>query len=154
MKRAKIYLCARVSDDAHIMNDKVIRALSSDFEIFAPHLKEAELKDPKDPLEIYDLDILGMDSADICVTVAPYGKDCSWEMGYFAGAGKPIFMYVPNLRSVPLDEWMVCGGLSVIITDNTEVFEKCQNQFRFLTLFSEFDNIGHVLNRYYKKGGR
>lgn len=154
MKKPKVYLCARVSKDAHEMNNRICELLSPHFDVFAPHQKEAELKEPKVPMEIYQLDIDAMKAADLCVTIAPYGKDCSWEMGHFTGEQKPVFMYVPNMKSVPTSEWMISGSLSVIITDDLTVFEHCQGKFPFLVLYSPLAGVGLSLNNYYQHGGR
>lgn len=154
MIRPKVYLCARVSDDAHVINNKVADMLSPFFDVFVPHQKEAELRQPKDPIEIYKLDVSAMNDADICVAIAPYGKDCSWEMGYVAGQKKPVFMYVPDMESMPLNEWMISGCVSVIITDDDEVFDACQSEFNWLVLYSPIKGLGLSLNRYYQNGGR
>ncbi len=152
--KLKVYLCARVSKDAHEINNRVSELLSPHFDVFVPHQKEAELKHPKVPMEIYQLDVDAMLAAAICVTIAPYGKDCSWEMGHFAGQGKPIFMYVPNLESVPTAEWMISGGTSVIVTDNLDVFEHCQSQFSWLVLYTPMTGLGLTINNYVQHGGR
>lgn len=154
MKKPKVYLCARVSPDAHDINNRIAEFLSPHFNVFVPHQKEAELKEPKVPLEIYNLDLEAMKEAAICVTIAPYGKDCSWEMGHFVGENKPIFMYVPNMESVPTGEWMISGGVSVIITDDLKVFEHCQGKFPWLVLYSPLAGVGLSLNNYYQNGGR
>lgn len=154
MKKPKVYLCARVSEDAHKINQKMIDILSPYFEVFAPHLKEAELKDPKNPLEIYNLDLKAMEDADICIAIAPFGKDCAWEIGHFVGAKKPVFLYVPDKEAAPLNDWMIAGGISAIITDKAEVFHKIQDNFTWVALFGAFDQIGNILSRYYNKGGR
>ena len=154
MGKPTIYICARVKLDAHAMNDRIIELLEPYFDIFAPHKKEAELKQTKDPMEIYKFDIDGMEGAAICVTIAPYGKDCAWEMGYFIGQGKPVFMYVPNLKAMPLDEWMISGGITVIVTDDVAVFKACQQEFKWSVLYSPPEGIGTTLFNYYNNGGR
>ena len=154
MKKPKVYLCARVSKDAHEMNEKIMDSLSPYFDVFAPHKKEAELEQPKDPVKIYNLDLDGMDNAEICMTIAPYGKDCSWEMGYFVGQRKSVFMYVPDIESIPTKEWMISGGVSVIITHNKSVYDDCRGKFDFLVIVSSIEHMGDTLNRYYKNGGR
>lgn len=154
MSKPKVYLCARVSKDAHAINNRIIDCLNPYFEVFAPHKKEVQLKDPINPLDIYNLDMDAMSSADICLTIAPYGKDCSWEMGHFVGQNKPVFMYISDVDSIPSDEWMVGHGVSMIITNNVDVFSKCQSLFTWLVLFSQYPNIGMTINNYYKNGGR
>jgi nucleoside 2-deoxyribosyltransferase len=152
MNKPKVYLCARVSNDAHKTNNEICDLLSPFFQVFAPHKKEAELRSIKDPVEIYNLDIEGMNSADICVTIAPYGKDCSWEMGYFVGRGKPIYMYVPTVDALPDKEWMISEGLTVIITDCEKVARKAaRSDFNYTVLYSRNSLIGAVLTKFYNK---
>lgn len=153
-KRPNIYLCARVSEDAHKINNEIAGLLSPHFNVFVPHQKEAELKQPKDPVEIYNLDIDAMKNADLCFTIAPFGKDCSWEMGHFIGEKKPIFMYVPDMESLPIGEWMISGGITVIISDNVKVIEEAQHHFNWSTIYAPLKHLGSVVHKYYQNGGR
>jgi len=43
-----------------------------------------------------------IDMADMLLCQPPIGNDCSWELGYAAGLGKPIYVLGP----LPVDDWM------------------------------------------------
>jgi hypothetical protein len=45
---------------------------------------------------------LAIDTAEMLICQPPIGNDCSWELGYAAGLGKPIYV----LGSLPADDWM------------------------------------------------
>jgi hypothetical protein len=43
-----------------------------------------------------------IDAASCVICQPPIGNDCSWELGYAAGIGKPIYV----IGSLPGDDWM------------------------------------------------
>lgn len=45
----------------------------------------------------FNRDFTAMKNADCCVYVMPCGVSASIEMGWFAGQGKPVIVYVPEL---------------------------------------------------------
>ena len=51
-----------------------------------------------------------------------YGRDSSWECGWFEGHGKPMFgLLMSNLRF--LQDWMIKGGLAGVITTDPDALQ-------------------------------
>lgn len=94
-KQPYVYLCSRVSPNARPLNDRVARSLRrAGFKVFVPHAEEVNnlpLGVQLDPQQVFDLDFTGMRQADLCVVVGRTGKDCAWEIGWFAGRGVPTY---------------------------------------------------------------
>lgn len=95
MKR-KIYLCSRVSQDAHVINNTVADALKdAGYDVYVPHLQPFNSNANSSDSEIYAQDMAAMKEADMCVAVGRLGVDCAFECGYFQGSGVPIYWYKP-----------------------------------------------------------
>lgn len=93
----KIYLCSRVAADARPLNNQVAQSLrASGFEVYVPH--DQKPNNPEDGRfnkdEIWRHDFAAMNDADLCVVVGRFGKDCSFEIGWFYSQRVPIF-FVP-----------------------------------------------------------
>lgn len=43
-------------------------------------------------------DFKGMQEADLCLLILPCGKSAHLEAGYVRGAGKPLYIYMPDLE--------------------------------------------------------
>ena len=98
MKR-RLYLCSRVSKEAHILNDTAASALrEAGLEVFAPH--EAPYNQEVSPetldQDVYELDMREMLRSDACVVVGRIGLDCATEVGWFQGRNVPTFWWVPK----------------------------------------------------------
>lgn len=99
----RIYLCSRVAYDARPFNDTIAAALrSSGHEVYVPHeqapnnLSEADIADGRyDKDTIFRMDHSAMRQADMCVVAGRVGRDCAWELGWFAAQGVPI-VHVPG----------------------------------------------------------
>jgi nucleoside 2-deoxyribosyltransferase len=50
----------------------------------------------------YNRDMKALRECDMCVYVMPCGVSASIEMGWAAGAGKPVVVYIPELREPDL----------------------------------------------------
>lgn len=126
-KKIKVYLSARISKDAHEWNNTVASALDDRFIVFKPH--EVDIKNvSKDELDkcIYLTDLKAIIDSDIGLLLPPYGRDCAWETGCYRGFNKPIFVYIENETNW-LNDWMVKGGISAIITSNSHTYEILMN---------------------------
>lgn len=86
-----------MAEDARPINNKVAKSLRKYFEVYVPH--EQDENNPMDGVfdgdAIFKIDFAAMRRADLCVVVGKFGKDCSWEIGWFAGQEIPIY-FVPN----------------------------------------------------------
>ena len=132
MKKPYVYLCSRVAKEAQERNEDIADLLKEHFDVFVPHLKEVELTGTKDPVQVYCLDMVAMERADLCVVVAPFGKDCACEIGWFQGQGKPVILITPNDDNyTPDTEWMVAGGLHSVIVNSDRHKTKLRKSTKF-----------------------
>ncbi len=75
------------------------------------------------PLNVYTKCIEMMEQSDGCfVILDTYGRDSSWEMGWFKGRNKPIIGFVEK-NTMFLQDWMVKGGLDAIITSSEMIYK-------------------------------
>lgn len=122
--KPKLYVSARISPDAHIRNEEIANELSTYFEVFLPHQHQACAGDHSyiGP-EVYFLDITAMQRSELAVLLPPYGRDCSFEIGWYVGKGKPVFAIVDS-QTDWLRDCMVKGGLTAVYTKNRETFNR------------------------------
>lgn len=91
--KPKVYLSARVSPEYRKANKLIADALSPYFEVFLPHEHNIEAIDPSSvPVKVFESNIGAMERADLCVIIPPFGRDCSWECGWFSGQRKPVYI--------------------------------------------------------------
>lgn len=86
-------------------------------ELFIPHLDFAEIERCS-----YEADKAAIDWCDFLFLAAPYGRDCSWEVGYAAGKEKYIVAYL-NDESFKNDTMVMCSA-HLIVTDLKHVFDQ------------------------------
>lgn len=133
-----LYLSARISPDAHAYNDKVASLLEGYFDVFKPHAFQASESDHTQiGISVYNQDIGAMEMSDLAVILPPYGRDCSWEIGWYKGRNIPAFMYVETDDSF-LRDMMLKGGLNGVFTPNEAMYKRLmkdpilRNKVRFL----------------------
>lgn len=111
LKSARVYLCSRTKEQYHAQNEVIAKALeAAAIEVFVPH--RLDLVDPKHKFDPFPRDYLEMQQASHCVAVGPFGADCSSEIGWFAGNGKPIlgiFKTREDIQAFEKDQPMVYG---------------------------------------------
>ena len=97
MTKIRLYLIARISEDAHLWTDKICNELDDTFEVFAPkdHNPWAYSHETLSK-NVYDVDLEAIDNSHIGLMLPEYGNDCAWEAGYYAGTGKPAVIFVNN----------------------------------------------------------
>ncbi len=122
-EKLKIYLSARISQDAHKWNDTICDSLDSRIEIFKPHENNPYSLDHKQfEMAVYEKDLEAMKESDMGLLLAPYGRDCAWEIGWYSNSEKPVVAYVEN-ETDWLRDWMLKGGLSKVITSNSDTYK-------------------------------
>lgn len=91
----RIYLCSRVAEDARPDNERVAQALeAAGFDVYVPHRQKPNNPEPGetwDHNKIFLMDLNAMKQSDACVVVGRFGKDCSWELGWFFAKNIPVF---------------------------------------------------------------
>jgi nucleoside 2-deoxyribosyltransferase len=116
MKKIKIYLSARISADAHKWNNSVCDSLDDRIEIFKPQeLIPYNLDHREFPKQVFETDLKAMQESDVGLLLPPYGRDCAWEVGWYANSEKPLVVYTEN-DTEWLRDWMVKGGINQVIT--------------------------------------
>lgn len=119
----QIYLCSRLTQAAKQWNDEVSKELNSEFSLFRPQdIDLSNVVEDHQDQAAYQADIQGMTQSHLLLVLPPYGRDCSWEIGWFCGKERPAIAYVETE-----DDWirdvMVKGGLTAIITNNSKLFK-------------------------------
>ena len=116
------------------MNDAVAKSLrAAGFEVYVPHEQAPNNLTAEDIAEgrydketIFRLDFAAMQQSDACVVVGRTGRDCAWELGWFAKAEVPVFfvpagdltwntcpMLIPTFNSFPHIESPEAAGFMV-----------------------------------------
>ncbi len=127
MNKTKMYLSARISRDAHAWNNKICDLLSEHFDVFKPQDHNPyELDHRSFQKEVYQLDLNAMIASEIGILLTPYGRDCAWEVGWYARSEKPIVLYAENDVSWTRD-WMIKGGVDAVIVSEDSMFDLLKN---------------------------
>ena len=82
--------------------------LDARFEVFKPQSLNPHNKDHRE-LErfVFQACIGAMTKSDLGLFLAPYGKDCSWEVGWYSCSNKTIIGYFDNSL-----EWLIKNFLN------------------------------------------
>ncbi len=124
MRRLKVYLIARVSVDAHEHNNRICSYLDERIDIFKPQsIIPMGLKHEEFQRTVFQACMDRIRRSDVGLLVAPYGNDCSWEVGYYSNSNKLIVAYVED-DILFLKDWMIKGGLDFVITSSKLSSEK------------------------------
>ncbi|MGL1958982.1 MAG: nucleoside 2-deoxyribosyltransferase [Colwellia sp.] len=122
-KKIKIYLSARIDPEVHDWNNYVCGVLNEPLDVFLPQdhnpYNSSHLTFEKG---VFDIDLKAMIESDFGLLLPPYGRDCAWEVGWYANSNKPLIVYVHDQREW-LRDWMIKGGLDYVFTTSPENFE-------------------------------
>jgi hypothetical protein len=120
--KIKIYVIARISEDAHLWTNKICGQLDDSFEIFKPKDHNPWNKRHETfAKSVFDVDLIAIKNSHIGLMLPEYGKDCSWEAGWYANSKKPVVVFV-DAQMEWLRDWMVKGGLNYVITNNSSTY--------------------------------
>ena len=122
--KIRVYLCARISRDAHAWNEHVCKHLSDPLSVFMPQ-KHNPWNVPHEefPRDVFETDLTAMKEADMCLMLPPYGRDCAWEAGWLSNSDKPVIIFVDDQLEW-LRDWMIKGGADFIFTTNRETLKR------------------------------
>ena len=125
--KPKVYLSARISTDAHANNNKVAAMIADYFDVFKPHEHQV-CTGPHEEIGIgvYNMDMTAMENADFTLLVPPYGRDCAFEIGWFKGQGKPIFVYAGE-HIEWLRDAMLKGAVTSVFTYLPNIHARLRN---------------------------
>jgi nucleoside 2-deoxyribosyltransferase len=122
MPKKKMYLSARISEDAHAWNNEICDHLAEHFEVFKPQEHNPYNLDHRlFEKEVFRLDLEAMIASDIGILLTPYGRDCAWEVGWYARSQKPLVLFAHDDVSWTRD-WMIKGGLDAIFVVQEELY--------------------------------
>ena len=150
-KEIKVYFAARLSQPEYRENNLLMyqKMFNNNYNVFLPQ----DIIIPKLEYSMvqtfsYLIDKAAIDLSDIVFLLSPYGKDCSWEIGYARGKNKFIVAFLVDTESVK--DTMVMGALNLIITDNPEIMNFLTNDYRtknkciLIKEGDDFDVIKHI----------
>lgn len=119
----KVYLIARVSEDAQLWNNKICSEIKHPIEVFMPQTFIPLDKKHEDfPKAIFDTCLKAMKESHLGLLLPEYGSDCSFEVGWYSNSEKPVLCFVDHQKEW-LKDWMIKGGLDYVATTNKETFE-------------------------------
>lgn len=122
--KLKVYLSARISEDAHSWNNTVCDSLDDRFEVFKPQDHNPYNMDHRQfPKSVYEIDLKAMQESDIGLLLSPYGRDCAWEVGWYARSDKPLVLYVEDDTSWDRD-WMIKGGIDMVAICSPDLYDQ------------------------------
>jgi nucleoside 2-deoxyribosyltransferase len=122
--KIKVYLSARIAEDAHQWNNCVCNSLDERFEVFKPQEHNPYNMDHRRlPKSVYEMDLKAMQESDIGLLLSPYGRDCAWEVGWYSRSNKPIVLYVEK-DTTWLRDWMVKGGVDLVIVAGQALYDR------------------------------
>ncbi len=123
MNKVKMYLSARISEDAHAWNNEICDLLAPHFDVFKPQDHNPYNLDHRQfEREVYQLDLDAMIASEIGILLTPYGRDCAWEVGWYSRSDKPIVLYVEDDLSWTRD-WMIKGGVDAVFVSQDAIYE-------------------------------
>lgn len=127
MIKIKVYLSARISKEAHEWNNHVCSSLKAPISVFMPQKHNPwNTSHESFPREVYEMDLAAMKESHIGLLLAAYGRDCAWEVGWYANSKKPLVVFIDDQLEW-LRDWMIKGGLDYIITNNKDTLRKLWN---------------------------
>lgn len=118
MKKIKVYFSGSVVNALHI--EQIVKLFPNDkFEFYLPHtFTKPNVPHSKYSKNIFDKCLNFMEKSDIgIINLDCFGKDSSWECGWYHAHNKPLIGYVSSSLSF-LKDWMIKGGLDGVLVDN------------------------------------
>lgn len=122
-----VYISSPVSFYQREWNNKITKLLrSNNFKILLPQ----EITSPytnhnKFEIYVYNKCVDWIMQSDLGLLLLPYGRDCAWEVGYYKGIGKPLFVLVDKItkeNKERLRDWMVKGSVDELIFLNKQSY--------------------------------
>lgn len=105
-------------------------------------------------IQIYNRCIEMIQSSDLGLLLYPYGRDCAWEAGYYAGLQKPFIGFLDKStkhKISRLRDWMVKGGIDTLITSDRKVYEIIKEdpilKHKHLDLITKTQDLAEILKR-------
>lgn len=123
MNQIKVYLSGSLISAVQIEN-MISKFPNKYFDFFLPHsIPVDNIPHNEISKDVFDLCLLKMEESDIgLINLDSFGKDSSWEAGWYHAHNKPLIGYV-SANLTFLEDWMVKGSLDGVLIDNDVLFE-------------------------------
>lgn len=122
MGTLKLYLIARISENAHSWNEEVCSHLRPPIEVFMPHCHNPwNIEHSRIPNKVFEMDLTAMKESQAALALPEFGSDCSFEVGWFSNSNRPVVVYI-DTQVEWLRNWMVKGGVDVVTTTNETTY--------------------------------
>ncbi len=149
--KIKIYVIARISENAHLWTDKICSQLDDSFKIFSPKDHNPwEKRHEKFGKNVFDVDLKAMKNSHMGLMLPEYGRDCAWEAGWYANSKKPVVAFVDSQMEW-LRDWMVKGGLNYVVTNNPSTYRILKKdpilKHRKIILIKSFKGLNKALKK-------
>lgn len=150
--KPKVYLSARISTDAHENNNRVASYLARYFDVFKPHEHQVCTGRHEDiGAGVYHMDMTAMMNADFTLLVPPYGRDCSFEIGWFKGQQKLIYVFAGE-HVEWLRDAMIKGAVTRVFASNPNIIQRLSQdpilKYKYTPL-EKPDDLGEELLKFY-----
>jgi nucleoside 2-deoxyribosyltransferase len=157
--KIKIYLIARISEDAHAWNNEVASIFDrKKFEVFCPHKDnpwdDNQIRHEEVSQLIVDVDVEAISDSHFGLALPLFGRDCAWECGYYAGIKKPVVVFIEK-ETEWFRDWMVKGGINYVVTNNQKTFQLLKKDsilcHKEILLIEKMSDINETLISIYQK---
>lgn len=102
------YICSSLRQDNYDYVTNLLQESDSlkDLGLLRPHVGQLQ-----DKHNFTELDVAMIKHSDFLLVIGEYGRDCSWEIGYAMGIGKPVTVAIcPRNRDRVDEDWMLHHG--------------------------------------------
>ena len=121
MGKTNVYLIARIAEEYHRKNEELCTRLDSRFNVFLPHQHNPfNLLHTKLEGSVAQTDYDAINRSDLGLISEPFGNDCSCEIGYYFGRGKPTVLFVENVGDWQRT-WMAKYAITAVAAGNREI---------------------------------
>src|SRR3990172_10202799 len=155
-----IYLSSPVSSYQRSYNFFVADLLKkSGHLIYLPQeISPQNISHKKFPEYVYSRCVEMIQSSNLGLLLLPYGRDCAWEVGYYKGINKPLFVYIGKLTKEQQErfrDWMIKGSVDEIITNNKKTYNFIQKdpilKFKPFNLLTKVKDLPFIVEQLYTK---
>lgn len=150
MEKIKVYFSGSIVNAIHI-NQIVSFFPKEHFEFFLPYeYTKLNVPHSKYSLSVFEKCLKLMELSNIgIINLDSFGRDSSWECGWYHAHNKPLIGYVSSNLSF-MDDWMIKGGLDGILVNNKSFYNVLindiilKNRKNNIKLF-ETDNLYQII---------
>jgi len=152
-KKIRIYLIARISEDAHAWNKRICDRLKPPITVFLPQEHNPWNKRHDEfGINVYETDLQAMKKSHIGLLLPEFGKDSAFEVGWYTNTRKPVIVFVDTQKEW-LSDWMVKGGVNIIVTKNPSTYSALKGdpilKHKKIKLIKRLDELNRIIKSVY-----